>query len=107
MDCKIKTREPIGLNRKMTLTKPLGHDEISAQLATFLHDNIVAPDVTVTPTTELSMIGIDSFSLMELVLFIERRYELVLPPETLTPENIATVEALSQLCMIQLNQRDG
>ncbi len=82
-------------------------DEIAIQLCAFLRDNIVAPGVEVESNTGLSNIGVDSFSLMEMILFIERCYGLVLPPESLTPENIATVHALSQLCATQLSQRDG
>lgn len=77
--------------------------EISQKLCTFLRENILAPEVDVLPSTVLQSIGIDSFSLMELILFIERSYGLILPPDSLTPENIATVNALSICCAKQLN----
>ena len=78
-------------------------DEIATRLCSFLRDNVMAPNVMVEPDTGLSEIGVDSFSLMEMVLFIERYYGLVLPPESLTPENIASVNALSQLCATLLS----
>lgn len=78
-------------------------EEISNQLCGFLRDNVLAGDVAVTSETELSQIGVDSFSLMELVLFIERSYGLELPAEALVPENIATVKALSTCCFKLLN----
>ena len=77
-------------------------EEISQQLCIFLSENILAQEVEVMPDTELHDIGVDSFSLMELILFIERNYGLVLSPESLTPENIATVHALSVCCARQL-----
>lgn len=78
--------------------------DISNQLCDFLQKNILAPEVEVTPETELTSIGVDSFSLMELVLFIERRFGLILPPESLTSENIASVKTLSNYCMALANQ---
>ncbi len=74
-------------------------EEISSELCDFLQKNILAPEVALSPETELTTIGVDSFSLMELILFIERRFGLVLPPESLTAENIASVETLSNYCL--------
>mgnify|MGYP001636593185 CR=1 FL=1 len=78
-------------------------EEISNQLCGFLRENVLASDVAVNAETELSHIGVDSFSLMELILFIERRYGLELPAEALVPDNIATVTALSTCCFNLLN----
>ncbi len=79
-------------------------EDISSQLCDFLHKNILAPEIDVSPETELTSIGVDSFSLMELVLFIERRFGLILPPESLTAENIASVKTLSSYCMTLVNK---
>ena len=77
---------------------PLNTESIADALCGFLQENILASDVIVTADTNLSHIGVDSFSLMELILFIERRFDLVIAPESLTPENIANVNALSRCC---------
>ena len=74
-------------------------EEISSALCSFIQQNILAPDVEVTSDTELAIIGVDSFSLMEIILFIERRFGLILPPESLTPENTASVSNLSLCCV--------
>lgn len=74
-------------------------EEISSALCLFLQQNILAPDVEVTPDTELSIIGVDSFSLMEVILFIERRFGLILPPESLTPGNTESVSNLTLCCI--------
>ncbi len=79
-------------------------EDISNQLCNFLHKNILAPEIEVTPETDLASIGVDSFSLMELVLFIERQFGLILPPEALTAENIASVKSLSSYCITLANQ---
>ena len=78
-------------------------EQIQSQLCEFLTDNILASDVEVNAETELASIGVDSFSLMELVLFIERQFKLVLPPEALTVENIASVKTFSHYCLTALN----
>lgn len=80
-------------------------DEVASQLCDFLRDNVLAGDVAVCPDTELTSIGVDSFSLMELVLFIERRFGLELPAESLIPENIASVRVLSAYCVSLLHSR--
>jgi len=81
----------------------LSAEEIASQLCVFLRDNVLAPQIEVTSDTALSEVGVDSFSLMELVLFIERQFALELPAEALTPENIASVGTLSTYCVAQLN----
>ncbi len=79
-------------------------EKISGSLCSFLTESILAPEIEISPTTELSLVGVDSYSLMELILFIERRYGLVIPAESITPENTATVNALGQCCNRLLNQ---
>ncbi len=85
-------------------TVNLSADAIAEQLCGFLRENILAPHIEVTAATELTEIGVDSFSLMELVLFIERRFGLELPAESLSPENIASVATLSAYCAKSLNR---
>jgi acyl carrier protein len=81
-------------------------EEIANPLCTFLRDNVLASSVDISPETDLSTIGVDSFSLMEMILFIERRFNLVLPAESLTPDNLASVKTLSQYCLTLLNKTD-
>lgn len=81
-------------------------EEIADPLCAFLRDNVLASSVEISSETDLSAIGVDSFSLMEMILFIERRFNLVLPAESLTPENLASVKTLSQYCVSLLNSTD-
>ena len=81
----------------------LSAEEIADQLCGFLRENVLAPNIEVTADTALTDIGVDSFSLMELVLFIERKFGLELPAESLSPENIASVGTLSAYCVKSLN----
>jgi acyl carrier protein len=91
----------------MTNTTHYSTEEITTRLCSFLSENILAEGLEINSNTELSSIGVDSFSLMEVVLFIERSLGVVLPAESLTPENIASVDSLSQCCSVLLSQTNG
>lgn len=82
-------------------------EAIAEKLCDFLRNHIIAPGVDFKSDTGLSHLGVDSFSLMEMILFIERCYGLILPPESLTTETLATVESLSQFCAQQLSQTNA
>lgn len=71
--------------------------EIEKDIIHFLLNNIVAPETVLTPTTLLKDIGIDSFSIVEIILFIERKHGVVIPDEHLVPENFRTVHALANV----------
>jgi acyl carrier protein len=70
-------------------------ESIETDIITFLVNNIVAPNTVITATTVLRDIGIDSFSIVEIILFIERKYGVVIPDDKLIPENFRTIQALS------------
>lgn len=70
-------------------------ETIETDIITFLVNNIVAPNTVITDTTILRDIGIDSFSIVEIILFIERKYGVVIPDDQLIPENFRTIQALS------------
>ena len=68
------------------------------ELCAFLASDVLADDVRFDETTKLKDIGVDSFSLMEIILFIERKYGAILPEHELTPENLESVKNIS-LCL--------
>ena len=70
---------------------------IETDIITFLVNNIVAPNTVIKATTVLRDIGIDSFSIVEIILFIERKYGVVIPDDKLIPENFRTIQALSAI----------
>ena len=72
-------------------------ETIETDIITFLVNNIVAPNTVITDTTILRDIGIDSFSIVEIILFIERKYGVVIPDDQLIPENFRTIQALSDI----------
>ena len=70
---------------------------ISNDLMKFVQANILAEGVAITNKTVLHDIGIDSYSIVEIILFIERKYGVVIPDELLVPENFKTIEVLAAI----------
>ena len=68
---------------------------IVEEIKKYIEKNILAENVQIDAATNLKQAGIDSFSTVEIILFIERKYGVVIPDEKLIPENFATLQALS------------
>lgn len=68
---------------------------IENSLIKFLLDNILAEGFTLSADQDLSEIGIDSYSIVEIVLFIERKFGFVLPDTDLKPENFKDIQAIA------------
>ena len=69
---------------------------IAESLCGFIKKSLVAEGVEVHPDTPFSQLGLDSFSIIEVVLFIERNYGVGLPDEALSPENIHSAGTLAK-----------
>ena len=69
--------------------------EIEIGLLDFVRENIVAKGVKIEADDVLKDIGVDSYSVIEMVLFIERKYGVTLPEDKLLPDNLKTVRALA------------
>ncbi len=62
----------------------------------FIRTNLVAEGVTVAPETPFESLGLDSFSLIEIILFIERTHGITLPDHELNKQNLHSVETLAK-----------
>lgn len=69
---------------------------ICESLCDFIQANLVAKGVQVDGDTSLTQLGLDSFSIIEIVLFVERQYGLTLPDEALSQENIQSASTLAK-----------
>ena len=78
-------------------------EKICAELCQFISTSILADGIVLDKNAELKNIGVDSFSLIEIVLFIERQYGIVLADESLVPENLFSVESIANCTLQQLN----
>lgn len=65
-------------------------------LKNFLLENIMEPGTDLQPDSSLRNLGVDSFSMVELVLFIERRFGLVIPDHLMIPETFESLRSLAK-----------
>ena len=75
--------------------------KIAAQLCEFARTNFVAEGVEFDEDSPLSQAGIDSFALVELVLFCERVLGVRVPDSHLTGTNLASMSSLAN-CIAEL-----
>ncbi len=73
----------------------LDQETVSRELRHFLMSEVLAAGVQLEDDSVLADVGVDSFALMEVVLFVERKYGVVVPMEQLTPDGIRTLRGLS------------
>ncbi|MBL8498106.1 acyl carrier protein [Nitrosomonas sp. JL21] len=77
------------------MTAHISPSAIAENICFFIRNHLVIGSVEVTPATPLARLGLDSFSLIEIILFVERQYQLQLSDEALTQENICSSETLA------------
>lgn len=68
---------------------------IIGDIKKYIEKNILSADVKIDATTNLQQAGIDSFSTVEIILFIERQYGVMIPDDKLIPDNFKTLKALA------------
>ncbi len=78
-------------------------DIIIEELKKYIETNILSEEVRINADSNLQQAGIDSFSTVEIILFIERRFGVMIPDEKLVPENFRTLKALSLVVQEMLN----
>jgi acyl carrier protein len=77
------------------VAQPAEVEVIQHDLRAFLSQEVLGGGVEIGDDAVLSEVGVDSFALMEVVLFVERRFGVVLPVDQLTRENTRSVRALA------------
>lgn len=77
-------------------------DEICRELREFLSVEVLGGDTSLQVDTPFADAGVDSFALMEAVLFVERRFGVAVPMEQLTRENVRSVRTLGA-CVAELS----
>ena len=74
-------------------------DQIEHELIHFLTSSILAKEVVIDANMELKTIGVDSFSIVEIILFIERKFGIVLRDDQLLPEHFKTINSIAKLVL--------
>jgi acyl carrier protein len=68
---------------------------IISDIKQYIQKNILAEDIQIESNTELQDAGIDSFSIVEIILFIERQYGVMIPDDQMIPDNFRTLTTLA------------
>jgi len=76
--------------------KKISPKEISNELILFVQSNILDSTVTITPETPFSQVGLDSMSIIQLILFIERKFNVAISEKDLSPENLRSIHSLAE-----------
>lgn len=70
-------------------------ETIEKDIIHFLENNILSEGIKIFPDSSLREVGIDSFSIVEIILFIERKYDIVIPDYKLIPDNFKTIHTIA------------
>ncbi|MFQ5590452.1 MAG: acyl carrier protein [Phycisphaerae bacterium] len=68
---------------------------ICDEISRFLRANVLDEDVELTNESGLRELGVDSVGLVELLLFVERRFGVMMPDSAMTEENLHSVDTLA------------
>jgi acyl carrier protein len=79
--------------------------EIETKLLDFLKREVFAPDMVVTPETDLVASGFDSMSLVRMLVFIETDYGFWIPESEITGDALKDVRSLAATITRLLNAR--
>ncbi|MBK8341781.1 MAG: acyl carrier protein [Flavobacteriales bacterium] len=80
----------------MEKTMSGNEQELAEELCAYLRSHVLARQVSIDPDQPFAQLGIDSMSIIELVLYIERKHGVALPDNALHPENLRTARALAR-----------
>lgn len=73
--------------------------EIISEAVLFVSGQIELPPEKVDVKKDLKSMGLDSFRIIELVLFLERRSGISFPDYAYTPENLKSLDAIVSCLM--------
>lgn len=69
--------------------------EIETELLAFLQREIFAPEIILTPETDLIAAGFDSMSLVRVLLFVETQFGFWMPEGEINATTLKNVRALA------------
>jgi acyl carrier protein len=79
--------------------------EIETKLLDFLKREVFAPEVALTPETDLVASGFDSMSLVRVLLFLEQTYGFWIPEGEITGDALQNVRSLAATAARLLNEK--
>lgn len=78
-------------------------DNIETQISAYLAKRFLAKGVTLEATLPFSDFGIDSMTVVELVMLIEEEFGIVIPANQLTGDNLKSLESLVNCAIANQN----
>lgn len=72
-------------------------EKIEKELIEFISNHILAKGIQLSNETVLKEVGLDSFSIVEIVLFIERKFDVLIPDHKMLPETFISVKNIAQV----------
>jgi acyl carrier protein len=75
-------------------------DQIIDKLSEYLKKRFLAKDVELHSELAFSDYGIDSMTVVELVMFIEEEFAITIPADQLTGDNLRSLDSLAE-CAIK------
>jgi acyl carrier protein len=88
---------------QLNLPRMFNKESIVVEAKNFLSKQLDIKPESIQGNAELKSLGLDSFRIIELVLFIERRTGMSFPDHAYTPSNLKTVESVAE-CFITLQK---
>lgn len=70
--------------------------QIIDQVAAYLSKRFLAPNVRINKSDSFADVGIDSMTVVELVMFIEEEFDIAIPADQLTADNLKSLETLAR-----------
>ena len=92
--------EAMHFGRQRSSRRGTGMDDIKDMVLEYIVDEYVEEDddIEVTSSTPLISSGIvDSFSMVSLKVFLEKKYDISLPDAEATPQAFDTVDSIAEL----------
>jgi acyl carrier protein len=83
------------LPRRMKKAHEFNTEALAADLLSFVRSRILADNVRFSVDTSFQSVGIESVSLLEILLYLEREFDIYVADESLTAENISSVRQLA------------
>ena len=72
----------------------VSQQDIIIQVTAYLKKRFLAPDVSIAVADQFADIGIDSMTVVELVMYIEEEFGMVILAEQLTGDNLKSLDSL-------------
>lgn len=71
-------------------------EQIIEQLSAYLQKRFLAKDVVLETDMPFAEIGIDSMTVVELVMYLEEEFGIVIPANELTGDNLRSLQSLAR-----------